>query len=366
MKQTNSSFILSADKLELLDLLLADEGLMEAPAALMIPPRPQSSQSTPLSFAQQRLWFLETLAPDSGLYNTPMALHLNGALDEGVLTQACQALVQRHESLRTTFTAVSGIPQQVIHETWPVTLEKRPAPADGLEAALQAAVQLPFNLEKGPLLRFYLFRVNPTEHFLLLVFHHIIFDGWSATIILDDLVALYDAFCHHQEPLLAELPIQYADYAVWQRDWLTGETLQNQLDYWQEQLGGELPFLQLPTDKPRPAVKTHQGSYAYTELPTKLSNQLLALSKQTGTTPFMLMLAAFKVLLYHYTAQEDVLVGTPIANRQHTELEGLVGFFVNTLVLRSQVDGRHSFRQLLTQVRHTATTAYDHEDVPFE
>lgn len=367
MKQTNPSFKLSADKLELLDLLLADEGLIEAPAALTISPRPHGSEHPiPLSFAQQRLWFLEALVPDSGLYNTPMVLQFNGRLDEAVLTQACQALVQRHESLRTTFTAVSGIPQQVIHPTWPVTLDRRTAPADGLEAALQTAVQLPFDLEKGPLLRFHLFQVTHTEHFLLLVFHHIVFDGWSSTMILDDLVAFYDAFCHNREPQLPELPIQYADYTVWQREWLTGETLQNQLDYWQNQLGGELPFLQLPTDKPRPAVKTHEGNYAYVELPARLSDQVIALSKQTGTTPFMVMLAAFKVLLHHYTAQEDILVGTPIANRQHTELERLVGFFVNTLVMRSQVDGRQSFRQLLAQVRQTATAAYDHQDVPFE
>jgi amino acid adenylation domain-containing protein len=366
MKQTNSSFKLSADKLELLDLLLADEGLIEAPAALTISPRPHSSDPAPLSFAQQRLWFLEALVPDSGLYNTPMVLQLNGRLDETVLAQACQALVQRHESLRTTFTAVAGIPQQLIHKTWSVTMESHTAPADGVEAALQTAVQLPFDLENGPLLRFHLFHVSPTEHFLLLVFHHIIFDGWSANIILDDLVALYEAFNHHREPQLPDLPIQYADYAVWQRDWLTGQTLQNQLDYWQQQLGGELPFLQLPTDKPRPAVKTHHGSFAYVELPAQLSDQLIALSKQTGATPFMVMLAAFKVLLYHYTAQEDILVGTPIANRQHTELERLVGFFVNTLVLRSQVNGRCSFRQLLAQVRQTATAAYDHQDVPFE
>ena len=361
-----NTFNFSGDKLELLDLLLADEGLAETAVIPAIPPRPQTKNPLPLSFAQQRLWFLETLTPGSSLFNTPLALRLTGQVDEPTLTQACQALVQRHESLRTTFTAVSGTPQQIIHEKWPVVLQKMDVVADDAEMVLQTAVQQPLDLEKGPLLRFHLLRLNKTEHVLLLVFHHIIFDGWSAGIILDELATFYDAFCRNEQPNLPALSIQYADYALWQREWLAGDTLQCQLDYWQNQLAGELSPLQLPTDRPRPAVKTHRGAVVSEVLSAQLTAQLSTLGQQTGTTPFMLLLAAFQVLLHRYTAQEDILVGTPIANRQQPELEGLVGFFVNTLVLRSEIDGWQSFRHLLAQVRQMATSAYDHQDVPFE
>ncbi len=345
---------------------MADEGLAETAVTPTIPPRAQEDQPLPLSFAQQRLWFLDALTPGSSLFNTPLALRLTGRLDETALTQACHALVQRHESLRTTFTAVAGTPQQIIHDKWPVTLNKMSVSADELDDVLQTAVQHPFDLEKGPLLRFYLLQLEEDEHILLLVFHHIIFDGWSAGIVVDELVTLYEAISNKRQPDLPELPVQYADFALWQRDWLTGETLQAQLDYWREQLAGELPLLQLPTDRPRPAVKTHNGAVETVMLSPELIAQIMALCKQSGSTPFMLLLAAFKVLLHRYTAQEDILVGTPIANRQQPEVEGLVGFFVNTLVLRSRVNGRQTFRQLLAQVRHMATTAYEHPDVPFE
>jgi amino acid adenylation domain-containing protein len=360
-----TSFEFSGDKLELLDLLLAEEGLAET-AVPIISLRPKTDDPLPLSFAQQRLWFLGELTPGSPLFNTPMALRLNGQLNEPVLAQACQALVQRHESLRTTFTAVSGTPQQIIHDSWPIVLHQEVVAAEDVEIVLQTAVQQPFDLEKGPLLRFHLLRLSETEHILLFVFHHIIFDGWSAGIVLHELTTFYDAFCHDQQPDLPNLPIQYADFAQWQRNWLTGDRLQTQLDYWQANLAGDLPILQLPTDKLRPVVKTHHGAIEAVSLPPQLTAQITALCQQTGTTPFMLLLAAFKVLLYRYTAQKDILVGSPIANRQQAELEGLVGFFVNTLVLRSQLDGEQTFRKLLAQVRQTATTAYDHQDVPFE
>ena len=362
----NNGFNFSGEKLELLDLLLSDEGLVETVTIPTIPPRLQTNDSLPLSFAQQRLWFLETLAPGSPLFNTPLALRLTGQLNEAVLLQSCRALVQRHESLRTTFTAVSGTPQQIVHDDWPVTLEKIDVVANALDVALQTAVQQPFDLGNGPLLRFHLLRRSDTEHILLLVFHHIVFDGWSASIILDELIVFYHAFCRNQQPDLPNLSIQYADYALWQRSWLTGDTLQAQLDYWQTQLAGELPILKLPIDKPRPAVKTHSGAVESVTLSPQLTAQINVLCQQSGTTPFMLLLAAFKVLLHRYTAQEDILVGTPIANRQQPELEGLVGFFVNTLVLRSQLDGWQPFRQLLALVRDTATAAYDNQDVPFE
>lgn len=366
--QPNKAFHFSEEKLALLDLLLADEGLASM-AVPTISPRLQTDELVPLSFAQQRLWFLETLTPGSTLFNTPLALRLTGQLNEAVLAQACQALVQRHESLRTTFTAVSGTPYQHIHENWPIHFEEmelQDATAVQLEAALQTAVRLPFDLEKGPLLRFTLCHIGAEAHILLLVFHHIVFDGWSAGIIIEELTATYDALCRSQQPELPDLPIQYADYALWQRDWLTGEVLQTQLDYWQNQLAGELPVLQFPTDKPRPTVKTHNGAFETISLSPQLTAEIKVLCQQTGSTPFMLLLAAFKVLLHRYTAQDDILVGTPIANRQQAALSGLVGFFVNTLVLRSQLDGWQSFRELLVQVRDTATAAYDFQDVPFE
>ncbi|MCP4415555.1 MAG: amino acid adenylation domain-containing protein, partial [Chloroflexi bacterium] len=355
----------TADKLELPDLLLADEGLAET-AVPTILPRPQTDDPLPLSFAQRRLWFLQEMTPGSLLFNTPMALRLEGKLDESALGQACQALVERHENLRTTFTAVSGIPQQIVHDSWQVELHKKRVSTEESDNVLQTAVQQPFDLENGPLLRFHLLRLSPTEHILLLVFHHIIVDGWSVGIMLDELTAFYDAFCQNQQPKLPKLPIQYADYTLWQRDWLSGERLQTQLDYWQIELAGDLPLLQMPTDSPRPLVKNHNGAFDSLMLSARLSEQITVLCQQNGATPFMFLLAAFKVLLFRYTAQEDILVGTPIANRQQAELDGLVGFFVNTLVLRSQLDGAQSFRQLLAQVRQTATTAYDHQDVPFE
>lgn len=364
--QTKSLFDLSDDKLALLDRLLADEGMAETMPAPAIVPCPRGDAPLPLSFAQQRLWFLETLTPGSSLFNTPLVLQLTGQLDEAALAQACRSLVQRHESLRTTFTAVSGTPQQIIHDSWPVTLDKKVVAADELDGVLHTAVQHPFDLEKGPLLRFHLLRVSPNEHILLLVFHHMVFDGWSAGIVMAELVELYDAIDRKRPPDLPELPIQYADYALWQQDWLVGDSLQTQLDYWQSQLTGELPLLQLPTDKPRPAVKTHHGAFESLLLSPQLTDQVMALCQQTSSTPFMLLLAAFQVLLHRYTAQNDISVGTPIANRQQAELADLVGFFVNTLVLRSQLDGRQTFRQLLAQVRETATAAYEHPDVPFE
>lgn len=364
-EKINKGFNFSGEKLELLDLLLADEGMAET-AVPAIPLRPQTDDLPPLSFAQQRLWFLCQLTPDSPLFNTPMALRLTGTLDESALEQACAALLQRHESLRTTFMAVSGQPKQIIHDSWPVVLHKAAVSVDEVEDVLQTAVRQPLNLEKGPLLRFHLFQINQTEHILLLVFHHMVFDGWSAALILDELSAYYDAFCQNQLPQLPDLPVQYADYAQWQHSWLSGDRLQSQLDYWQEQLTGDLPILQLPTDKARPAVKSHHGAVETIQLPAGLTAQVDALCQQAESTPFMLLLAAFKALLYRITAQEDILVGTPIANRQQPELQGLVGFFVNTLVMRSQLDGWQTFRQLLAQVRQTAATAYDNQDVPFE
>ena len=366
---TNSpenAFNFSGEKLELLDLLLADEGLAQETAVPTISPRSASNEPLPLTFAQQRLWFLEALSPGGSLFNTPLALRLTGRLDDSALAKACQALVQRHEGLRTTFVAVDGTPQQIIHSDWPVTLHAVEVTTDRVETVLQTAVKQPFSLEKEPPLRFHLLRCSPTEHILLIVFHHIIFDGWSANIVLNELAAFYEAFSQRQSPVLPELPIQVADYALWQRNGLAGNELQTQLDYWQNQLAGDLPILQLPTDKPRPIVKTHRGATETAVLPTQLSNQLITLCQQTSVTPFMLLLAAFKVLLHRYTAQEDILVGTPIANRQQPEVDRLIGFFVNTLVLRSQLDGWQPFRHLLAQVRETATAAYDHQDVPFE
>lgn len=365
----DNRFNLSEEKLELLDLLLADEGIAETAPTFAIPPRPKTRDPLPLSFGQQRLWFLETMTPGSSAYNSSLPLRLTGQLNEQVLARACQALVQRHESLRTTFTAVSGTPQQMIHDQWSVKLETidlSDAEDEVVAATLQTAVQNPFDLENGPLVRFHLFRLNDQVHIFLLVFHHIVFDGWSAGIVLDELATCYDAYGRDQEPELPDMPIQYADFAIWQRDWLTGNTLQDQLDYWQTQLAGELPILQLPTDKPRPAVKTYRGATESLWLSPQLTAEIHALCQQTSTTPFMVLLAAFNVLLYRYTGQKDILVGTPIANRQQLELAGLVGFFVNTLVLRNQLHGQQSFHQLLAQVRDTATTAYEHQDVPFD
>lgn len=328
-------------------------------------------RSLPLSFAQQRLWFLEQLVPGNAFYNIPAAIRLQGNLDCKALQQAFGAIVQRHEALRTNFLKVNGQPTQIITSDVSVSLpivdlQHLPATERQLVAARIATEEAgrSFNLSTDLLLRVKLLQLDKTEYVVLLNLHHIASDGWSLGILMRELGALYTTFSGDTSPL-PELPIQYADFACWQRECLQGEALERQLNYWKSQLA-DLPILNFPTDKSRPAVQTYRGATHNLLLSSTLTASLEALSKQAGVTLFMTLLAAFQTLLYRYTGQDDIAVGSPIANRNRSELESLIGFFVNSLVLRVNVADNPTFRELLERVKEVTLAAYEHQDLPFE
>ncbi|NCS00741.1 MAG: amino acid adenylation domain-containing protein [Microcystis aeruginosa G13-11] len=330
-------------------------------------------EELPLSYAQQRLWFLDQLEPNSSFYNVPLALHLAGDLQADILEKSLQKIIQRHESLRTNFATVEGNPVQVIkpESNWQLTLVNgKDSPKYREDQEIKKWLEIhshqPFDLANDSLIRATLLKLSDTEHFLLICLHHIVSDGWSMGVFIQELTTLYNAYTKGLEPLLPELPIQYADFAIWQREYLQGEIRQNQLNYWQKQLAAAPALLHLPTDRPRPPEQRFEGDQINGILSPELSQDLNKLSREKGVTLFMTLLTAFKVLLYRYTGQEDILVGTPIANRTRSELAGLIGFFVNTLVLRTDLAGNPSFSEALKQVRKTATDAYDHQDLPFE
>jgi len=327
----------------------------------------------PLSFAQQRLWFFDQLEPGSSAYNISTGFRLTGPLDVAALERSLNEIVRRHEALRTSFAVVDGQPVQVIapaerFKLALVDLQKLPEAERETEARRLASeeAQGPFDLARGPLVRAGLLRLGEREHVLLLTMHHILSDGWSMGVLFRELSVLYEAFSNGDPSPLPELPVQYADFAVWQRQWLQGEVLEEQLSYWRERLGGAPPVLHLPTDRPRPAVQTYRGARKTLRLPNKLTDALKVLSRREEVTLFMTLLSAFKTLLCRYTGQEDIVVGSPIAGRTRPETEGLIGFFVNTLVLRSDLSGNPTFRQLLGRVREVALGAYTHQDLPFE
>ncbi|PMB39472.1 non-ribosomal peptide synthetase [Fischerella thermalis CCMEE 5319] len=338
-----------------------------------IQPQSRDTENFPLSFAQQRLWFFSQLEPESSAYNIPTALRLTGRLNVVALEKSLNEIVRRHEILRTTFTVINGEPVQVIGAAAKlqlpiIDLQTIPEPERETEALRLAMLeaQTPFNLENGSLLRVSLLRLGETDHVILFTMHHIISDGWSTGILIRECTTLYTACDRGQPCNLPQLPIQYVDFAVWQRQWLQGEILNNQLNYWKQQLGGDLPVLKLPTDRPRPAIQTDRGATQSFIFSKSLAAALKNLSQQEGVTLFMTLLAAFKILLHRYTQQNDILVGTPIANRNRSEIEGLIGFFVNTLVLRSNLTGNPTFRELLQRVREVTLGAYAHQDLPFE
>jgi amino acid adenylation domain-containing protein/FkbM family methyltransferase len=343
---------------------------------LNIPPiRPvkRDDRRPPLSFGQQRLWFLQQLDAGSAVYNLPRAIRLDGSLDVVVLRRTLGEIIRRHESLRTTFDVEEGRPVQVIHPPAPPEVpitDLSALPEGQREARVRRLAEeealKPFDLSAGPLMRVSLLRLGEEEHIALLTMHHIVSDGWSSGVFVQEIVTLYDAFYNNRPSPLAELPVQYADYAIWQREWLRGAELERQLAYWKHQLEGELPVLQLPLDRPRPAVQTFNGAIHTTVLPRQLTESLKALSRQEGTTLFMTALAAFQTLLHRYSGQDNIIVGSPIAGRNQTEIEALIGFFVNTLVLRTDISGDPTFRELLGRVRETALGAYAHQDLPFE
>jgi amino acid adenylation domain-containing protein len=327
----------------------------------------------PTSFAQQRLWFLHQWQPDTPLYNIARPFRLIGRLDVSALERSVNEIVRRHESLRTSFSIVDGQPVQVVTPALTVTLpvvDLSSIPdvereAEALRLTSEEA-RLPFDLSHGPLLRVTLLRLAEQEHRLLLTLHHIVSDGWSMGVLFRELSALYGALSTGKPSPLAELPIQYPDFAVWQRQWLQREVLKGQLAYWKEKLADAPAALELPTDRPRPPVHTYRGTRQSLLLPKELNEALKALGRRQGVTLFMTLLAAFQTLLYRYTGQDDIAVGSPIAGRNRTEVEGLIGFFVNTLVLRSDLSENPSFLELLGRVRKVCLEAYAHQEVPFE
>ena len=327
----------------------------------------------PLSFAQQRLWLLDQLEPGSAVYNMPFAVRLRGAVEPALLERVFAAIVRRHEVLRTTFGERNGQPLQVIvpqaRPELPV-VDLAHLPDEEREERARALAgeeaRRPFDLRRGPLLRCALLRLDPRDWILLVNMHHIVSDGWSQGVLLRDFAALAQAFAAGRPSPLPELPVQYADFAVWQRGWLQGAVLDEQLGYWTRQLAGAPRVLELPTDRPRGAVQTFRGAAPYFTLPAALSQAVAALGRQAGVTPFMALLAAWSVLLGRHAGQDDVLVGSPVAGRNRREVEDLIGFFVNTLVLRSDLSGTPAFRELLGRVRETALGAFAHQDVPFE
>jgi amino acid adenylation domain-containing protein len=349
------------------------ESYLDLPRRAANIPRRGHGEPIPLSYGQQLLWLHSQLAPDLPLYNEPVTIHRKGPLDVAALEGSLNEILRRHEAWRTSFPSVDGRPLQLIHEAAAIRLpvvDLRGLPeAEREKAALRLAVEdarRPFDLAEGPLLRALLIRLGDEEHRLFLVLHHIIFDGVSIySVFLPELVALYEAYSSGGPSPLSELPIQYADYALWQREHLTEEALQAQLAYWRRQLAS-VPTLALPTDRPRPAVQTFRGAMHPLALPRGLTEALRALSKREGVTLFVTLLAAFKTLLHRYTGEEDLVIGTVTAGRTRSEVHSLLGFFLNPLLLRTDLSGTPTFRTVLGRVRETTLNALSHPDVPFE
>ncbi|WP_422394535.1 condensation domain-containing protein [Pseudomonas poae] len=338
-----------------------------------IPAGVEAQDRQALSYAQQRMWFLWRLDPASGAYNLPGAVRLKGALSVPAMEQAFASLIARHETLRTVFQRqaderllqVAVEPSLVIEQSDLSGL----APAareQAVAAAATAQSLLPFNLETGPLLRVQLLRLDAGEHVLLLTLHHIVSDGWSMNVLIDEFIRFYDSHERNETPQLSALPIQYSDYALWQRRWLEAGEQARQLNYWQARLGDEHPVLELPTDRPRPAMPSYQGTRHAFAIDPALAAQLRRCAQTHNVTLFMLLLGAFNVLLHRYTGQGDIRVGVPIANRNRNEVEGLIGFFVNTQVLRTELTGQTRIGELLQGIKEHALGAQAHQELPFE
>lgn len=359
---------LKSRKEELIETLSMSDKFDDAPIIPVLRTEP-----IPLSYAQQRLWFLDQLEPDSAFYNIPIALRLSGQLNIPALEQSINEVVRRHESLRTSFVTVNGQATQNISSSFSLpimfvdmTLLSEQIRQSTMQTLCQGEVAKQFVLSTDPLIRITLLTANRNEYILLMTLHHIVSDGWSAAILTREFVTLYQAFCRGKVSPLTELSIQYADFACWQRQWLIGDILQRQQNYWQKQLSGIPDLLELPTDHSRPAVIGYCGaSYTFT-IPLALSEQCRILSRDHNTTLFVFLLAAYNILLFRYSHQTDVCVGTPVANRNRLQLEDLIGFFVNTLVLRTDLSGDPQFDALLALVKSTVLDAQNHQDIPFE
>ncbi|ARB30719.1 non-ribosomal peptide synthetase [Pseudomonas tolaasii] len=335
--------------------------------------RVDRSQPVPLSYSQQRMWFLWQMEPDSPAYNVGGMARLRGVLDVGRFEAALQALIMRHETLRTTFPSVDGVAYQQVSAQTGLRMDWQDFTALNETECRQRLQQLadveahtPFNLETGPLLRACLVKAGEQEHYLVLTLHHIVTEGWAMDIFARELSALYEAFIDERESPLAPLPVQYLDYSVWQRQWLESGERQRQLDYWTAQLGHEHPLLELPGDRPRPPVQSHQGELYRFDLSDDLAARVRAFNAERGLTLFMTMTATLAVLLYRYSGQTDLRIGAPVANRIRPESEGLIGAFLNTQVLRCRLDGQMSVGELFEQVRHTVIEGQSHQDLPFD
>ncbi len=361
---------LSSEKRALVSKLLKNKDVNVPQRQTIL--RRSGSDSLPLSFAQQQLWFIDQLDPGIHAYNIPLAVRLEGSLNVSALEQSISEIIKRHEVLRATFAVANGSPVQAIAQAESfilplVSLCHLPEREREIETQriVVEEVRHSFDLARGPLFRASLLRLGDEEHVLLLNMHHIIADGWSLGVLFRELAAIYEAFSAGRPSPLPELPIQYADYAIWQREWLRSEAFEKQLSYWRGQLAGAPAMLDLPTDRPRPPVQNFQGAKATVALSKDLLSSLKALSQREGVTLFMTLLAAFQILLSRYTGQDDIVVGTDVANRNRLETENVIGFFINHLVLRTNLSGDPTFRELLRQVREVALGAYTYQDVPF-
>ncbi|WP_255581306.1 condensation domain-containing protein, partial [Caballeronia sp. dw_276] len=352
-----------------IDTLCDDRTRVALPALVPV----GRERPSPLSYAQQRLWFLDQLKSGSVFYNMPVAMRLTGVLDISALQRTLDEVVRRHEGLRTRFPMIDGIPVQEIMDAVPALLRiedlsglAEPMRTTNLHELLSDEALEAFDLSAGPLMRARLFRLANDDHVVALTLHHIVSDGWSMGVLVREVVALYEAFSRDEPSPLSRLPVQYADYAHWQHAWLTGTVLDEQIAYWREQLAEAPALLTLPTDRPRPASQRHQGAVHRFAVSARTTQRLHGLARRAQGTLFMTLAAAFGLLLSRHAGQDDVCIGTPIANRRDKQTEDLIGFFVNTLVLRQQVHPGESFETLLGRMRETLLGAYAHQDVPFE
>lgn len=366
-----SGHYVTAEDRALIDAILRKEGVAP-PKADRILPRGNHGPA-PLSFAQQRLWFFDQFEPGNVIYNLITKVLFEGDLNIQALEKGFNEIVKRHEALRTVFDFKEGQPVQIVKLDQPISINlidlthlPEKEQEDRTEDIFQAEAKRPFDLKNGPLLRTTLLQLRKDKHLLLLAVHHIVSDAWSVGVLVHELGELYAALATGRMASLPALPIQYADFSVWQRQWLQGAVLEQQLEYWRKQLDASALVLELPADRPRPALQTYSGSSIAFSIPQDLTEPLKALTRSEKATLFMTLLAAFKVLLHRYTGQDDITVGTPIANRQRQEIEHLIGFFTNTLALRTYLSGNPGFRELLQRVRETALDAYAHQDLPFE
>lgn len=336
-----------------------------------IPRRPETGSHPPVSFAQERLWFVQQIDPDTAAYNIPAALQLSGRLDVAALERSIQEVVRRHEILRTSFKLINSAVAQVIAPTLCFKLETIDLSTDAerekkVQALVREQARQPFKLDEGPAWRASLLRLAEQEHVLLFAMHHIICDGWSSDVLVREVTMLYQAYTHGQSSPLPELPIQYADYVVWQREWLSGEVVAAQVDYWKRQLQGKVEPLELPVDRPRSSSQSFRGASQSWEFSAELSRALKALGRREGATLFMVVLAALKALLHYYSGQQQITIGAPVAHRDRAEAQALIGLFLNTLVLSTDMSGDPSFRELLQRVREVSLGAHAHQDVPLE